>query len=321
MNIIKSTIITVGAMLAVTGSNVMANDTISVLISNRSNEFFSVLEKSAVNRGEELGYNVRVYDGGNNASRQPSQVEDAIASGSKAIIINPLNEDATSFVLNEAVNRGIQVVTVDTTVQDVDLLSEIATDNEDGGKFAAQWLVKKSGVDPSQLGGIIHMKGLDGHTAHISRYKGFHDYLKSDSVDKAWNTLTQSGDTYIELTGSFSQDGAQSALESRLSALDPEATYAIYCENDVMAIGVINAIKNDPRFDLSNFKIIGFDGSSEGKNLVDEGKMDVTVVQDFEYIGSEAINVIHNYLQNQAMPESVTNAVEVVMYPTDQSPR
>lgn len=321
MNIFKKTILVASLISASLSAPVMASDTISILISNRSNEFFSVLEKSAVERAEELGYKVRVYDAGNNASKQPNQVEDAIASGSKAIVINPLNEDATSFVLNEAVRRGIQVVTVDTTVVDVELLSAIATDNQDGGKFAGEWIVKKSNIQANELAGIIHMKGLDGHSAHIARYKGFNDFLKSEEAGPEWNRLTSSRDTYIELSGSFSQDGAQSSLESRLSALDSKGKYIIYCENDVMAIGVVNAIENDTRFNLNNFTIIGFDGSSEGKKLIDDGKMAVTVVQDFEYIGAESINVLNSFIKDNKSPKTTTNAIEVVMYPANQSPR
>ncbi|UJF18490.1 sugar ABC transporter substrate-binding protein [Vibrio sp. SS-MA-C1-2] len=318
---LRTKVISLSLLAMATSFNAFSQETISLMISNRSNEFFGVLEQSAVDKAEELGYEIRVYDAANNASRQPNQVEDAIASGTDAIIINPLNLDASTYVLNEAISRNIPVITVDTTVDGVDLLNEIATDNEDGGKFAAEWLVNNSELNPSELGGIIHMKGLDGHTAHISRYKGFNDYLKSESVSKNWNQLANNSDKYIELTGSFSQDEAQTALEAKLSALDTTKKYVVYNENDVMAIGSIAAIENDTRFDLKNFTIIGFDGSSEGKSLVDEGKMAVTVVQDFNFIGSESVRVVDSFLKTGKSPSDTLTAVEVKMYPEDQSPR
>jgi ribose transport system substrate-binding protein len=298
-----------------------AQESISLLISNRSNEFFNVLEQSAVKQAESLGYDIKVYDAANNASKQPNQVEDAIARGTSAIIINPLNQDATTYVLNEAVARNIPVITVDTVVEGVAVMSEIATNNQDGGQFAAEWAVKKSGLNPADLGGVVHMKGLDGHSAHITRYAGFNDYLKSDKVAKNWNLLANDPTRYIELTGNFAQDAAQNAFEARLSALETDKQYLVYCENDVMAIGVISAIENDRRFKLANFTIIGFDGSSEGKSLVDAGKMAVTVVQDFEFIGAESVNVLHTYFQKGQKPAQSVNAVEVVMYPAAQNPR
>ena len=198
---------------------------VALLMSNKSNEFFSVLEKSFVKEAEKLGYKVDVYDAANDATKQPSQVEDAIVKGSSAIVINPLNKDATEGVLNDAVSRDIPIITVDTTVEGVELLADIATDNEDGGKFAAEWVVKKSNLKPDEIAGIIHMKGIDGHTAHITRYKGFKDYLLSDEVGEKWNELANDDSKYIELTGNFAQDVAQNALEAKLSALNPKGKY------------------------------------------------------------------------------------------------
>lgn len=294
---------------------------VALLISNKSNEFFSILEKSFIQEAEKKGYKVDVYDAANDATKQPSQIEDAIVKGSSAIIINPLNKDATEGVLNDAVSRDIPIITVDTTVEGVELLADVATDNEDGGKFAAQWIVKKSKINPDEIKGIIHMGGIDGHTAHISRYKGFKDYLQSKEAGEKWNAIAKNPSKYIELTGNFAQDVAQTVLESKLSALDPKGKYIIYNENDVMAIGSIGAIQNDKRFNLNNFTIIGFDGSSEGKKLVDEKKMAITVVQDFEFIGKEAAVIMDNYLKNKAKPSTVKQAVEVIMYPENQNPR
>lgn len=293
---------------------------VALMMSNRSNEFFSILENSFVKEANTLGYQVDVYDAANDATNQPNQVEDAIVKGSAAIIMNPLNKDATEGVLNDAVSMDIPVITVDTTVEGVDLLAQIATDNEDGGKFAAQWVVEKSNLKPSDLAGLIHMRGIDGHTAHISRYKGFKDYLASPEAGKEWNDLEKS-DKYIELTGDFAQDVAQNVFEAKLSALDSNGKYIVYCENDVMAIGVIGAIMNDNRFNLKNFTIIGFDGSVEGKKLVDEGKMAITVVQDFKLIGKKAAIVMNNYLKDGKSPESAQMPIEVIMYPASENPR
>lgn len=314
-------LVAIGLSAMFMGCGAKEDDTpkVALLMSNRSNEFFGVLENSAVERANELGYKVESYDASNDATKQPGQVEDAIAKGVDAIIINPLNEDATQSVLNDAIERGIPVITVDTTVKGVELLAEVATDNEDGGKFAAEWVTKVSGVE--SVSGIIHMRGIDGHTAHLTRYKGFRDYLLSEEAGSEWNAIANDSNLYIELTGNFAQDDAQNALEAKLSALDPNGRYIIYAENDVMAIGCIGAIENDSRFNIENFSIIGFDGSNEGKKLVDQGKMAITVVQDFKFIGREAMTLADDYLKNNTKPEESSIPIEVVMYPENQNPR
>lgn len=310
-------ILIMGAVLVSCKKN---ENTIALLMSNRSNEFFLVLENNFKEKAKELGYKVIVYDAENDASKQPSQVEDAITKGVKAIVINPLNKDATKTVLNDAVKRNIPIVTVDTTVEGVELLADVSTDNYDGGKFAAEWLTKKSGFTPETLAGIVHMKGIDGHTAHIGRYGGFNDYLKSAEAGEAWNEFTLSN-KYKEVTGNFAQDVARNAMDDIISSLDKNGTYVVYAENDVMAIGVYESIKNTSGYDIKNFKIIGFDGSAKGKQLVDEGNLAVTVVQDFAFIGQKAALVIDDYLTKQIKPASPTIAVEVQMYKDEENPR
>ncbi len=207
---------------------------IALMISNRSNEFFSVLERSFLETAKGLNYQVELYDAGNDATKQPDQVQDAVTKGVKAIVLNPLNIDATTSVVNTAIAKGIPVLTIDTTIEGAKLLAEVATDNIDGGQVAAEWLVKKSKINPHELTGLIHMKGIDGHTAHITRYAGFNKYLKSGAVEVGWKTLANNPKKYIELTGNFAQDVAQSALESKLGDLDSSGKYVVYCENDVM---------------------------------------------------------------------------------------
>ena len=295
-----------------------AASNMALLMSNRSNEFFLVLEGAFVAKAKELGHATDVYDAANDATKQPGQVEDAIVKKSGAIVINPLNKDASADVLNDAVKAGIPVLAVDTTVDGVDFLAQIATDNEDGGKFAAEWIVKKSGLEAKDIEGIIHMKGIDGHSAHIDRYKGFHEFLLKDA---SWSAVVKDANRYIELTGNFAQDEAQNALEAKLSALKPGKKYIIYNENDVMAVGSIGAITNDSRFNIKDFVVIGFDGSSEGKKLVDEGKMAITVVQDFAFIGSHAAELAALYLKDKSKPKSSKIPIEVIMYPEAQNPR
>ncbi len=294
---------------------------IALIISNRSNGFFKVLENSFLKTAKKLGYKVDVYDSFNDAAKQPNQVKDAIDKKVKAIILNPLNVDASTQAVNEAIAKGIPVLTIDSTIKGAELLAEIATDNRDGGQVAAEWLVKKSGIIPEKITGVIHVKGIDGHTAHIARYAGFNNYLKSNAVGIEWNVLAEDSKRYHELTGNFTQVTARSALENKLGDLNSKGKYIVYCENDVMAAGVIQAIENDKRFNLKNFTIIGFDGSPEGKKFVDKGKMAVTVVQDFIFMGKKTVLILDDYLKKGIKPSNPVIAIPVQMYPQDQEPR
>ena len=49
--------------------------------------------------------------------------------------------------------------------------------------------------------------------------------------------------------------------------------------------------------------------------------MEITVVQDFEFIGKEAAIVMDNYLKNSSKPENYQIPIQVVMYPENSNPR
>ena len=293
---------------------------IALMISNRANKFFGVLENSFLDTAKELGYDVEVFDAFNDATKQPLQIKDAIAKNIKAIVLNPLNADIPTSAVNEAIEKGIPVMTIDSAIKGAKLLAEIATDNINGGQTAAEWLVTKSEIAADKLSGIIHIKGIEGHTSHIDRYNGFNNFLKSTAAGKEWNDLAIDSKRYIELSGDFTIDITRAALESKLTDLDINGKYVIYCENDLIAIGAIQALENNNDFNLQNFTVIGFDGSPDGIKLVDNGKMAITIVQDFVFLGKKAVLILDDYFKNKIKPKNPIIAVPVQMYQSKQKP-
>ncbi|HDI10992.1 MAG TPA: D-ribose ABC transporter substrate-binding protein, partial [Candidatus Acetothermia bacterium] len=81
--------------------------TIAVFISTLKNPYFVTLADGAKAAGEKFGVDVVIYDAQDDAAKQMSQIEDALAAGVDAICINPVNAEALIPAVEEANKAGI----------------------------------------------------------------------------------------------------------------------------------------------------------------------------------------------------------------------
>jgi len=275
---------------------------IALLMADLGNPFFHVLRDAVVEQGEELGYEVLVYDGQNDPSKQPSQVEDALQQGVSAIVINPGDESSTANALRDPIAQDIPVVTVDRSVDVEGVLSYLVTDNLKGGKLVGEWLQEKL----PEGGKVIHIEGIIGTAPQRERGGGFLSVIDPEqNPDSEFEIL----DTAV---GDFSMAPAESAMSDFLAKHDD--IDVVFAQNDTMAVGVARAIETAGRQD-DGIIVIGFDGAKEAYDLIDKGEMEVTAVQDFEFIGSEAVNYVHDFLKDGKKPEE---KVLVDVYMSDE---
>src|SRR5215813_9436908 len=62
---------------------------IAVVISTLNNPWFVVLGDAAKGRAVELGYDATIFDSQNDTAKEAANFENIIASGDKAILLNP----------------------------------------------------------------------------------------------------------------------------------------------------------------------------------------------------------------------------------------
>lgn len=272
------------------GGEAKGDKKIALLMADLGNPFFHVLRDSVVTKGEELGYEVIVYDGQNDASKQPSQVEDALSKGVNAIIINPADESSTANALKDAIAQDIPVVTVDRAVDVDGVLSYLVTDNLKGGKLAGEWLQAKL----PEGGIVVHVEGVMGTAPQRERGGGFLSVIDpAQNPDSKFEII----DTVV---GEFSMAPAEAAMSDLLAKHDD--IDVVFAQNDTMAVGVVRAIETAGRLD-DGIIVIGFDGAQEAYDLIDQGKMAVTAVQDFKFIGEESVNYVDAFLKDGTKPE------------------
>ncbi|CAN5794948.1 hypothetical protein BH24CHL6_BH24CHL6_06440 [soil metagenome] len=102
------------------------------------------------------------------AQGQLEDIRNLIAAGVDAIIVNPASPDAVNAALQEAIDQGIIVVSVDqaVTLEDAYLL---ANNQEEYGYLGASWLFEQLGGE----GDVVYMRGAAGATADDDRHRGW----------------------------------------------------------------------------------------------------------------------------------------------------
>jgi ribose transport system substrate-binding protein len=99
---------------------------------------------------------------------QINQIESLISQGVDAIIVNPSDVEGLNSVLEEAINQGIVVVSVDQAVT-AEGVYNVTNDQEAYGYLGAQWLFEHLGGS----GNVVEMRGADGAPADTARHEGF----------------------------------------------------------------------------------------------------------------------------------------------------
>jgi ABC-type sugar transport system substrate-binding protein len=204
-------------------------------------------------------------DAQNDSVRQSSDVDSAITQGVDAIVISPKDVAALAPALQEAVDAGIPVVTIDRFVEGVpDILAHVGAENVLGGEAQANWILETY-PDGAK---VVNLQGEPGTGPAIARNQGLH------------NVLDQHTDKYTivaEQTANFRRDQGLSVTESILSSMADDPPNVIVAANDDMALGAMQAVAEAGLAD--QVAVIGFDALPEALGAVRDGNMAGTVEQ------------------------------------------
>lgn len=281
------------AALLITVSSVAsaAGEKIGLVVSTQNNPFFVTLKEGAVQKANELGYELIVLDSQNDPSKELGNVEDLLVKGVNVLLINPTDSDAVVSSVRAANRSKIPVVTLDRAANGGKVVSHVASDNVLGGEVAGNYIVEKLG----EKGKVVELEGIPGTTAARDRGEGFNKAIagKLDVVAK------QAAD--------FDRTKGLTVMENILQA-QPEIN-AVFAHNDEMALGALKAIESSGR---KNIIVVGFDATDDAVAAVKDGKLSATVAQKPAEIGAIGIEVANKIIKKEAVQENVPVALELI---------
>ncbi len=228
-------------------------------------------------------------DGQSSVPKQTADVETAIVQGAQGVVISPLDVNAMAPAVQQAVDAGLVVVTVDRRVEGVDgIVAHVGADNVIGGQKQAEWVIENF-PDGAR---VFYLEGQPGAGPAIDRKAG------------AFEVLEAAGDAYeivFEQTANFRRDEGASVTEAGLAGLETPPD-VIIAANDDMALGALEAVRA-AELD-GQVAILGFDALPEALESINSGGLTGTVEQFPGEQGRTALNIVVGAVRDGAAPES-----------------
>jgi galactofuranose transport system substrate-binding protein len=215
---------------------------------------------------EANGYKLIFDDAQQKQENQIKAIRNFIQQDVDYIVVAPVVETGWETVLGEAKKAGIPVILSDRQMKVSDdslYLCWVGGNFLKEGQDSVIWLnnyVKKIGRTKDDLN-IVLLQGTIGSSAQVGRTEGI---TKGLAKNQKYHLLAKQ-------TGEFTQAKGQEVMESFLKAY-PKID-VVFCENDNMAFGAIDAIKAAGKKPGKDIIIISFDAVHEAFNRMIAGEL------------------------------------------------
>jgi ABC-type sugar transport system substrate-binding protein len=254
---------------------------------------FRIAETQSI-RSEAKKRNIKelVYTNANSqASKQISDIRDMIAQDVDAIIVAPLLEEGMDPALNAAHEAGIPVFLIDRETAGKpceDYITFMGSDFYKQGKRAADLLADFTNENAQ----VAVLEGTPGASVTIDRTEGFEKQLK------------QYPDMEIvaSQTGEFLRTKGQTVMEQLIQS-NPDID-AVYAENDEMALGAIQALKDAGKDPGQDVKVVSIDGTEQAVQAITTGDINA-VIETNPRFGPLAFDTIDDFLAGEPIPQKI----------------
>nr|WP_067294510.1 sugar ABC transporter substrate-binding protein [Marinobacterium profundum] len=297
----KKILLTAIAATLLSGSAYATEIKIGVSLFSFDDNFLSVLRNSIEASANDAGVDVQMEDAKNEVGMQLNQVQNFIASGVDAIIVDAVDSDATQAITDDAAAAGIPLVYVGRRPINVDMLPDgqafVASNEDESGTLQTQEVCRLM----NGKGKVVVMMGTLGDNAALQRTKDIHDVIATPEC---------SGLVIVEeQTADFMRTEGNDLMTNWLTAgLEFDAVIA---NNDEMAIGAIQALKASGR-SMDSVIVSGIDATADALAAMQAGDLDVTVFQNAEAQGRGALETSLKLIKGEPVDKKVWVPFELV---------
>lgn len=205
------------------------------------------------------------------AAKQISDVQNLIAAGAQALVLNPADSQAIVPALNAAAEKGVPVVAIDIAPSGGKVFMIVRADNRRMGEEAC----KQVGQAIGGKGKVLSLMGDQATTNGRDRTTGFNDCMAATYPDVQ----------IIEQPTNWKADRATAAAQTIVTSTPDLA--AIYMQSDsVMLAGVLNVLKSAGKQtkvgEPGHIYLISIDATPLALDRIREDLLDAAVSQPLD---------------------------------------
>ncbi len=316
----------------------LSSANIGVFYYTYADTYISSVRTALDEQFDALGVTYQNYDGNNNQTTQNEQIDTALAQGANILIVNIVTSgsvDASQAIVDKASAKDAYLIFFNRAVEDDDTAGQVlgsydkvafvGTDAPEAGHMQGEmignYLVENYDAVDLNGDGVISYAMMMGQLGNAEAI-----YRTQYSVEDANAILVANGYPELEYFDSSNeekyqvdQDGAWSATAannymttnlSQYNETNGNMIELVICNNDGMAEGVISALNvagyNLGTEDSTLIPVFGVDATDAAKQLIAEGKMVGTIMQDAEGM-AQCISIM---AQNAATGADLTEGTD-----------
>ena len=264
--------------------NVKHKITVGITYQNLQNEFIINIQDAVREKAKELDIELIELDSQGKAENQISQVENFIARGVDAIILNPFDKEGSAPAVDIAVREHKPIVVLNAIVSNLEKADAyVGSEDAEAGRIATNCIVKLL----NGKGNIAIIHGPNGHSAEVQRTEGIKQVLKEYPETNV----------VAEQTANWDRTQALNLMENWLAS--GRKIDAVIAQNDEMALGAYKAIEAAGK--NKEILVIGIDAIQDALKAVIEGQLVGTVFQNAREQGGLAVELANKLIKGEVI--------------------
>ena len=276
------------------------DDNFMTLYREEIKSYFASLETDSVK------YNVTIVDGKNDMAEQQNQIDNFITQGMDVIILNLVQTSSADATIDKVVAAGIPLVLINREplgdngdesykgILDNPTVCYVGADARQSGTFQGEIIADLPDHGDINGDGKISYIMIEGDPENIDA-----QYRTEFSI----KALTDAGLTVECLddqVGNWDQVKGQEICANALTQYG-DAIEVVFCNNDAMALGAAAAITAAGRTVGKDIYLVGVDALEECQEMVKNGEMTGTVLNDHIGQSHTAVDVAIKALNGEKL--------------------
>lgn len=250
----------------------------------RYDDTFMKLYRSELKQYLEETYHAEVVmrNAGGNQEVQNQQVSQFIADGCKGIIVNPVNINVAGKLADATNQAKIPLIFINRVPKEAEQLrwkenqmavSSVGTDSRQAGTYQGEIILespKKGDLNEDGLISYVMLKGEPGNED---------SEFRSEYALKALLEGGMKAEMLYEANGDWDRENGKKQAQEAFAQYGKKIE-VIFCGNDAIAMGAMEAAKEAGFFPGKDIYLVGVDALQETVQAIQSGDIEGTVLND-----------------------------------------
>jgi inositol transport system substrate-binding protein len=230
--------------------------------------------------GKHPTIDLQIQDAQSNDMRQNELIENAITNKYDILIIQPNDSEAEKPTITKAANAKIPIILTNPRIPDkaiMDITNSVDADPYEQGAIVARYAL----ANIPQGARVVVFRGPDGNMHSVERRRAWAQEFFAKRPDVQ---------IFREDSAHWMNNEAMDFMEDWVQASADKAIDAVVSMNDNMAMGALEAVKDNPAY--KTMQAYGVDGDAGAALLIQEGRLTATAFQNANDLAARILQMV-----------------------------